>query len=204
MGDLPRLVSHKDIIRGKIFNVAVPHTSGRPLNFVIEDPGQKGTYKIITKDDGFEGEKDPKTGKKIAPVVKVVTEFKLRPAIVISDDYWNNNEDYYSVVVVPIASIYEEDKKNPLIKRMMTSNDLDGLHYIGTKTGRDAYVTVNDPVRLNKNMLFEPKKQIVLDDPLMTVLMEKFAKCFAVKKIARCRECEHNCESCEFRLAVNK
>jgi hypothetical protein len=36
--------------------------------------------------DGFEGERNPKTGKKYAPTLKVVTEFKLRPALVIQND----------------------------------------------------------------------------------------------------------------------
>lgn len=204
MGELPRLVPYDDIKRGKLFNVAVPFTNGRPLSFVMEDPINKNVFRIVKKDDGFEPVTDPRTGKKKAPVLKIVTEYKLRPAIVIQDDEWNHKSEYHSVIVLPISSIYEEDKKDPITQRMIEKNDLDGVHFLGNTTGREAYVTINDPKRLHKNLLFKTRNEIIFPDKVMEDIMIKFAKCFSIKKIVQCKECEKNCETCALKLAVNK
>lgn len=204
MGTLPRLVPYNKILRGKIFNVAVPYTSERPLDFVIEDETQKGLYKIITKDDGFEGVVDPATGKRYAPTVKVVTEFKLRPAVVIQKNEFNNNPNYHMTIVLPITKIYEKDKTNSLIQRAITDNDVEYFHYLGGLLVYESLVLIADPKRIHKNMLFEPPKEIILDDHTMEEILVKFAKCFQIKRIKECDECERNCKSCRYKLAVNK
>lgn len=204
MSGLPRMVKYEDIMRGKVFNVAIPHTEGRPFDFIIENETNKGTYNIVTKDDGFEGVIDPVTGRRKAPTVMIATEFKLRPAVVISSNVANQKANYHSVIVLPIASIFEKDKSDSLVQRMMSSNDIGGLHYIGQVTGRDAYITVNDPKRLHKNMLFEPAKEVLLDEELMAVIMEKLAGCLEIKQIPQCKECEKNCDKCQYKVAVNK
>ena len=48
MPNLPRLVPYEKIIRGKLFSVAVPFTSERPLDFIVADDSNKGTYKIVS------------------------------------------------------------------------------------------------------------------------------------------------------------
>jgi hypothetical protein len=201
---LPRLVSYENILRGKIFNVATPFTEGRPLSFVVQDGSNPGLYKIIKKLDGFEGEIDPITKKKKAPVVQAVMEYKIRLGIVIQNDKLNHDPDYKSVIVIPIASIYEEDKKDPLIIRAMTKNDVDLIHYLQMVTGREAYAQVNNPRIVYKNMLFEPPKQIILHSSMMDEIVKKLASCLQIKKIKECEDCKYNCKKCEYKLAVNK
>ena len=81
---LPRLVPYESVIRGKIFNVATPFTEGRPLTFVAEDKNNPGSFKLIKKTDGFEGEIDPVTKKRKAPVVHAIMEYKVRPGIIVN------------------------------------------------------------------------------------------------------------------------
>ena len=202
--NLPRLVTYDKIKRGKLYNVAVPHMSERPLSFVIEDDKNPGTFNLVTKPDGFEGKRDPKTGKKFAPTLKVVTEFKLRPSLVIQNDKLNTDPNYHSIVVLPVATIYESDKENPLISRAIEKNDIDLIHYIGAITGREAYIQVNNPKLIHKNLLFEPDYELLLPDIIITDTMKKFAKCFEIKQIKECEECQRNCNNCEYKIAVNK
>jgi len=205
MYSLPKLVSYGKIFRGKIFNVAIPFTSHRPLSFVVEDESNPNSYKIISKDYGFEPMTNPKTGKKYAPTVKIVTEFKLRPAIIIQSDELNHNPDYHSTIVIPISSITENDKQHSdIVKRMITSNDIDGMHYLGNLTGKDSYTTISDPKRLHKNMIFETKNEIILSNELMQEIMIKFGKCFEIKRISECEECKNNCKNCEYKKVVNE
>ena len=204
MDILPRRVSHEKILRGKIFNVAVPHISKRPLDFVVEDSANPGLYKIISKIDGFEGEIDPKTGKKYAPTLRVVTEFKLRPAIIIQNNELNFKISYYYTVALPIGSIYENDKTEPTMQRAMTTNDVNELHYIGTIPGKESYVTIDNPKVVHKNMLFEPAHELIVPDQMMVEIMKKFALCFEIKRIKECDERKNNCDKCEYKLAVNK
>lgn len=204
MANLPRLVPYDQILRGKIFNVAVPFTSERPLDFVIEDEKLKGLYRIITKDDGFEGVVNPKTGRRQAPVVKIVTEFKLRPAIVIQKNEFNNNLNYHMTIVLPITKIREEDKNNEYVQEAIKNNDVEYYHYLSDLLVYESLILINDPKRIHKNMLFATAKDIVLDNHVMEEILVKFAKCFEIKKIRECDECEQNCKRCRYKFAVYK
>lgn len=204
MSSLPREVIYSEIKRGKIFNAAIPHTFGRPLIFVEQDSSNPDTYKLIEKQDGFEGVIDPVTGKRTAPTVKAVAEFKLRPAVVIQSNNLNFNEAYPFVIVLPIASIYEEDLQDPEIKRMMSKNDIAHFHYTGKVTGRDAFVSITKPSRINKNLLYKPKQEIILEDSMMEGILLKLAKCFEIKKIEQCDNCHQNCAKCEYKVPVNE
>ncbi len=204
MGRLPREVPNEVILRGRIFNAAIPHTFGRPLKFVEQDSNDNNLFHIIEKDDGFEGVIDPKTGKRVSPIVQAVAEFKLRPAVVIQSDEWNQKEKYPYIIVLPIASLYPEDLDDPDIKRMVERNDLPYFHYLASITGRESYITITKPNRLNKNMIYMPKTQIALNRATMEEILKKFATCFEIKKIAQCDTCNKNCEKCEYKLAVNK
>jgi hypothetical protein len=204
MADLPRLVSYESIKRGKIFNVATPFTSGRPLDFVVEEKNTPGLYRIVPESDGFEGIYDPVLKRKVAQTVKVITEFKLRLAVVVQNDIYNHDPNYHSVIVIPIASIYPEDEEEPLMQRMMTANDFDLMHYLGEVTGRKAYAQINNPRIIHKNMLFEPPKAVIIQEKTMDLISKKLAVCLQIKRIQECDECSHNCEKCEYKLAVNK
>lgn len=204
MGGLPREVPYGQILRGKIFNVAVPFTNERPLDFVIEDDKFKGFYKIITKDDGFEGVINQETGRRQAPVVKIATEFKLRPAIVIQKNEFNNNPNYHMTIVLPITKIRKEDKNNEYVQGAIENNDVEYYHYLGKLLLHESLILINDPKRIHKNMLFATPKEIILSNDIMEEILVKFAKCFEIKKIKECDECEQNCKRCRYKLAVNK
>lgn len=100
-------MDNSNIIRGRIFNAAIISTNGRPLEFLEEQEGD--TYKIIPKNDGLEGKVDLKTGKRKAEVLKIATEVKLRPVVVIQSD---KNSNYPLVVVLPLANIPKAKKRN--------------------------------------------------------------------------------------------
>lgn len=204
MSELPRQIPYEDILQGKIFLAAIPYTFGRPLRFVEEDKQSPGKYIIKEDNDGFEARIDSKTGKKYSPIVQAVAEFKVRLAVVIQSDEWNQKSKYPFTVVVPIASLYPDDFKEPEVQRLVSKNDLPSMHYIENVTGRDAYITVNDPNRINKNMLFKPAIDIKLDTLTMEKVLKKLAICFEIKKIVQCDDCNRNCDKCEYKLAVNK
>jgi len=204
MSVLPRLVSYDKILRGKIFNVAVPHISKRPLDFVIKSPRHEKLYEVITKLDGFEGERDPKTGKKYSPTLKVVTEFKLRPAIIIQNDEFNQREQYLYTVVLPVSKIQDSDRTDPVMQRVMKENDLKEMHFIGRLPGIDSYITIDNPKVIHKNLLFESPVDISVPEEMMIEIMKKYAQCFEIKRIKECDDCSKNCEKCEYKLAVNK
>jgi mRNA-degrading endonuclease toxin of MazEF toxin-antitoxin module len=197
---LPRLVNDSNILRGKIFHVALSFTKGRPLNFVVEEESNPGLFKTVKLDDGFEGKINPETGELESEVVKIVTEFKLRPAVIIQKDEFNKNPNYPFIVVLPIATFTEKHKEKSIYRRVISHNDVDSFYYLG----RDTYITVNDPHRIYKNMLFEMENVSKLSDEVMEKIMKRFAKCFEIRKIVECQECAQNCEKCEYKLAVNK
>ncbi|WP_352419042.1 hypothetical protein [Proteiniborus sp.] len=198
---LPRLIKHEDIFRGKIYSVALPFTNGRPLNFVVEDDTHKGLYKIIKKDDGFEGKVDKETGIRKSEQLKIVTGIKLRPCIVIQKDEYNHNPKYPLVAILPIATLSDKQKERPLFQRMVSHNDVDSFYYLGN----DCYITINDPQRVFKNVLFEIDYKLNYNesDVDMQEIMKKFAKCFEIKRIVECDTCKHNCENCEYKKVVN-
>lgn len=202
MTNLPRLVKHEDILRGKLFYVAMPNTLGRPLQFVIEDKSKSGSFKIVKKNDGLEGKIDSKTGEKKSEILKVVTEVKMRPCIVIQKDEFNKNKKYPLVAILPIATLSEASKEKPATKRMIKYNDLDSSYYLGD----DCYITINDPQRIYKNMLFEVEKDLKFDTSKINMeeIMKRFAKCFDIKRISACDDCEHNCEKCVYKKTVNE
>lgn len=202
MEELPRLVKSQDIIKGKIFNIAVPFVAERPLEFVVQDDGNSDKYRIVTKDDGFEGTMGA-DGKRHADVVRVVTDYKLRPGVIISSNELNNNEDFKDVIVLPISSIHTNESQRSLIQRMKEKNDLPSFHYLERLVGKESYVIVNKPIRLHKSMIFEARREIVLDQEIMTEIMKKLAKCLEIEEIEKCDQCEHNCENCELKLASN-
>lgn len=199
MSELPRLVKSEDILRGKVFNVALPFTNGRPLNFVFEDNDQKGMIKIVQLDDGLEGRID-KEGHRKAEVLRIVTEIKMRPALVIDRDEFNKNPNYPLVAILPIATLNESQKRKNIFQRMVRYNDIERFYYLGN----DSYITINDPQRVYKNMLFENESNIVFEEPVMVEIFKRFAQCFAVERIIECDKCEHNCENCDYKkMAVN-
>lgn len=204
MSQLPRLVDYNEILRGKIFNVPIPFTSERPLDFVVEEPDGKGLYRIVRKDDGFEGQIDPVTKKKVAKPLKIVTEFKMRPAVVIQSTNINTSPYYDFVIVLPLASINENDLKDPVMKEIVAHNNNDRMYYLGETLGREAYVNIIDPKRLHKNMLYAAKEEVILTEDVMEVIMMKFARCLEIKKIAECETCEKNCENCSYKNVVNR
>lgn len=201
---LPRLVPHNQILRGKIFNVALPFTSGRPLDFVVEDENNKGLFRIVQMDDGFLPVYNEKLKRKTAPVVKAVCEFKMRPAIVIQNNEFNAQQDYYQTIVLPITSIKDEVRKDPVIQQLVTTNDVEYLHYLGDLLHKESYVVISDLKRIHKNLLFKTKTEMYIKDADMEAILVKLAQCFKIKKIRECDECERNCEKCEYKLAVNK
>lgn len=202
MSKLPRQIDNKEILRGKLFYAALPHTMGRPLDFVEANNGTPELYKIITRDDGLEGKKDPLTNIRKAEELRVVTYVKMRPCVIIQPNEYNQNENYPFVVALPVATLTLRHKKKEIYKRMIKSNDLPMFYYLGG----DNYITINDPYKVYKNMLFKidtklnySEKQIDFDE-----IMKRFAECFEINKIRECEECEKNCTKCEFKLAVNK
>lgn len=187
---LPREIDDKDITRGKVFSVPIPFNDGRPFDFVKYD-NDTDTYKVVTLEDGFEGKIDPVSKRKKSEIVKLAINYKLRPALVIQNNYDNQNENYNSVIVLPIETIKEKQKGNSRIKRMMETNDVDNVHYIGN----DSYIIINNPVKVHKNMLFENKKNIIFNESVMELIMKKFAKCVDIDKIEKCDECMYNYEN---------
>jgi hypothetical protein len=202
MSSLPREISDKDILKGKLYYVALPFTAGRPLSFVEEVEGQEGFFKVITKDDGLEGQIDPNTGKKKAAEHKVVTGIKMRPCVVIQPNEYNQNERYPFVIVLPVETMKKSHKSKGIYKRMIKTNDLPMLYYLGG----DNYITINDPYKVYKNVLFgiDVKLNYSVTDIDIEEIMKRFAQCFEIKKIKECDECEKNCDKCEYKLAVNK
>lgn len=197
---LPRLVDTKEILRGKVFDVALPFTKGRPLDFVKQSESDPNLFSIVSKDDGFEGIIDPVTKKKKSEIVKIVTEFKLRPSLIIQLDEYNQNDKYPFTVILPLANVSEEQKKRKTFQDMMTYNNLNQFYYLG----HNSYVTVNDPQRIYKNLLFKRDHEITIDPTIVDEIMKRFAECFEIKEIRQCDTCEHNCKNCEFKKAVNK
>ena len=181
MSELPRLVDSKDICRGKIFYVALPYTQGRPLRFIEKDEQHPELYRIVEKEDGFEGRAEPATGKRRSESLEIVTGIKLRPCIVIQKDQYNHNEKYPFVVILPIATLTKEHKQKLIFKRLIEYNDLDQFYYLGN----DCYITVNDPKRVYKNTLFYVEGRLKIDtcDIDMDDLMMRFANCFDVKRL---------------------
>jgi len=197
---LPRLVDDSKIIRGRIFNVAIINTNSRPLGFL--EKVENETFKIIKKPDGLEGKIDSKTGKKKAEVLQMVTNVKLRPAIVIQIDKDNNKVSYPFVVILPLANIPKSKKDTYTMKRIIEKNDLDSLHYLG----HNSYVTVNDPSRVYKNMLFEFDDGVErkINDDVLEIIMKKFANCFGIKKIEKCDECIYNYNNFESEVTLEQ
>lgn len=179
--DLPRLVSSKDIHRGKIFYVALPYTQGRPFDFVEQDRHYPDIYRIVKKEDGFEGKTDNDSGRRKSETLNIVTGIKLRPCVVIQKNQYNHNDTYPFVVVLPIATLTSEHKKRNIYRRLMEVNDLDQFYYLGN----DCYITVNDPKRVYKNTLFYVEGGLKVEESKidMDELMVRFAECFAVKKL---------------------
>lgn len=199
MNDLPRLVKPEDILRGKVFNVALPFTNGRPLNFVFKDESQKDVFKIVRLDDGLEG-KIGNDGNRKAEILKIVTEIKMRPALIIDKDEFNHNPNYPFVVILPIATLSKSQKEKSIFKRMIRHNDIERFYYLGN----GSYITVNDPQRVYKNMIFENESDIVFGESTMIEIFKRFAQCFAIDRIIECDRCEHNCENCNYKkIAVN-
>ena len=184
--DLPRLVESKDIDRGKIFYVALPYTQGRPFKFVEKDRYYPDLYRVVEKDDGFEGKAEPRTGRRKSESLEVLTGIKLRPCVVIQKDQYNHNEKYPFVVILPIATLTKEHKQKPIFKHLIQHNDLDQFYYLGN----DCYITINDPKRVYKNTLFYVEGGLKIPDTEidMDELMMRFAECFEVKKIKPHRE----------------
>ncbi len=180
MKELPRLVDPQDILRGKIFYVALPHTTGRPFKFLQCVEGETNDYKVIEKLDGFEGT-IMENGQKKSEHLEVVVGIKLRPCLVIQKDQYNKNERYPFVVVLPIATLTKEHKNRPIFKRLIEKNDLDQFYYLGN----DCYITINDPHRVYKNTLFYVEGKLKIDEQAfdMDELMKRFAECFDVKEI---------------------
>lgn len=199
---LPRLIKDSDIFRGKIFSVALPFTSGRPLQFVVEDDNHDGLYRIVKKDDGFEGKIDNVTKVRKSEQLRIVTGIKLRPCIVIQKDEFNHNPKYPLVAILPIATLTKEQKEKPIYKRLIEKNDLDNFYYLGN----DCYITINDPQRVYKNVLFQIDYKLKYNetDINMEDIMKRFAKCFEIKKISECDNCQYNCENCEYKKVVNE
>ena len=130
MAELPRLVNHQDILRGKIFYVALPHTEGRPFKFLQREHDKANCYKVVEKLDGFEGTR-LETGRKKSEQLEVMVGIKLRPCLIIQKNKYNQNERYPFVVVLPIATLTKEHKERPIFKRLIEKNDLDQFYYLG-------------------------------------------------------------------------
>ncbi len=199
---LPRLIEHKDICRGKIFSVALPFTNGRPLNFIAKDDSSEELYRIVKKSDGFEGSIDEKTGERKSEELQIVTGIKLRPCVVIQKDEYNHNPKYPLVVILPIATLTDRHKEKLIYQRMIEKNDVDSFYYLGN----DCYITINDPQRVYKNTLFYIDYNLKYSetDVNMEEIMKRFAKCFEIKKIVECDNCQYNCENCKYKKAVNE
>ncbi len=197
MPALPRQVKTEDILRGKVFDVAVPFTKGRPFDFVQEIEDTNGHYRIVRMDDGLEG--TIVGGKRKAEVLKVVTEIKLRPALIILGDKDNQVEKYPYTLILPLGTVSPSQKERPLFKKMMATNDVEQFHYLGN----DTYITVNDPLRVFKNSLFERDVSIEIPAETVTAILMKLAQCIELERIPRCSECENNCKTCEFKLAAS-
>lgn len=199
MNGLPRLVKPEEILRGKVFNVALPFTNGRPLNFVFEDNDHKDRFKIVQLDDGLEGKVNEK-GHRRAEVLRIVTEIKMRPALVIDRNEFNQNPTYPLVAILPIATLSELQKRKNIFQRMVKYNNIERFYYLGN----DSYITINDPQRVYKNMLFNNDSNIIFEKPIMIEIFKRFAQCFAIDRIVECDRCEHNCENCDYKkMAVN-
>lgn len=204
MTRLPRAVSYDNILWGKVYYVPIPFSSGRPLEFVVKDTDHEDLYRLAKKADGFEGEIDPATGNRVSRELKIVTEFKMRPALVIQSNEMNVDPRYDFVVVLPISTINKGHMNRPIIQDMITHNNIDRLHYIGKAVGRESYITVSDPKRLHKNMLYKFNREVSFSDEVMEVILAKLAKCLEIKRIAECDLCEKNCENCEYKNVVNR
>lgn len=180
--DLPRLVSSKDIHRGKIFYVALPYTECRPFKFIERDRHYPDIYRVVERADGFEG-KDDGNGRRRSEDLQIVTGIKLRPCLVISKDTDNHNEKYPLVVILPIATLTEAHKQKPIWKRLVKYNDVPSLFYLGN----GCYITINDPKRVNKNTLFYVEGGLKVEETGidMEELMWRFADYFAGKEQVR-------------------
>lgn len=185
---LPRQVENSKILRGRVLNVAVINPNGRPLEF-LEEEGSN-IYKSIVKLDGLEGKIDKVSGKKKAETLKIISEVKLRPALIIQPNEYNQKTSYPFVTILPLANIPKNKKGTNMMKRLVEKNDLDVMHYLG----HNSYVTVNDPRRVYKNMLFEFKDGIErkIDELSFNIIMRKFANCFEIDEIDKCEECVYN------------
>jgi uncharacterized protein YifN (PemK superfamily) len=198
---LPREVKSKDILKGSIFYVALPYLESRPLKFVEPDKDNKGLYKIIQKDDGFEPIIN-KDGKKVSPELQIVCGVKLRPCLIIQNDEMNQNEQYPLVIVLPIQTFSSNQKNKALYKRVIEKNDLPEYFYLDN----GSYITIDNPRRVYKNTLFTIPNHINFDKNLINIdeIMIRLAECFEINKIRQCENCSKNCDNCEFKMAVNE
>jgi hypothetical protein len=200
MIQIPKGINSRDLRRGEVYQAGLPHILGRPLRFVEES--ENDLYRVIKKDFGLEGKVNPQTGATQAVEYSVVTPLKMRPCLVIQNDALNCDEKYDFVIVLPIATVPEERKTLPIMKRMIEKNDVSRFHYIENSV----YITVDDPHRIYKNLLFEVNESSLKFDKRlidMDEIMKKYARCFKITKIRECEECERNCKNCEFRIAAS-
>lgn len=198
---LPREVKNEDILKGEVFYVALPYLEGRPLKFIEPANDNQDLYKIVQKEDGFEAKTD-ENGKKYSPELLIACGIKMRPCLIIQNDEMNGNENYPMVVVLPIQTFSDKQSERPTFKRMVESNDLPEYYYLDNKS----YITIDNPRRVYKNMLFTIPNRVKFDKSLidMEEIMVRFAECFEIDKIRQCEECSKNCNKCEFKIAVNE
>lgn len=183
-----------DILRGNVYYVGFPFDVERPLTFV--EAAADGTMTVLQKAHGFEPEFDIH-GKPHAREVDVVVPHKMRLAVVLQDDLINSSVSQHYTIIAPIESLYEKDKREPIVAQAMKSNDVDRIHYI-TCTGRDAVVEVSRIRRIHKSLLLK-ETQYMMSGADVEQVLYKLSSLLQIRRIPACEDCAANCDRCVLR-----
>lgn len=175
MSNFLRRDSWREIERSYIFDAAIfyPSDTKRPLKFFVpsEEDENKGT--LITAIGDFK----PKhvDGRWQAIEQQVVVNLKPRKVVVLSNNEINHNEEFEYILVAPIMSVHEHDKKKSWYQRMKADNHPFFLHLPETVTGRECYVDLSELTSIHKGMLLN--KLNCVPDERLDVLHELLSEC---------------------------
>lgn len=176
MSDFLEKVSWKYIERGYEYEAAMlyPSDTKRPLSFFISENEDSNKGEIVDSIGDFNPIRV--NGRLQAKEQKVVVTVKPRRVVVLTDNEINKLEDFEYILVAPINTIKEHEKRKDWYSKLK-----DDEHPIFTYVPNgniERYVDLSQTVSIHKSLLLHKKQEIAPDR--MVVLEENLLQCLSL------------------------
>jgi uncharacterized protein YifN (PemK superfamily) len=163
----------KEIKRGHVFDAAMFYNSDtkRPLTFFVPDEtqveGEPVTGKLVPGNGDFtpiyDDDDTPKSQEH-----RVVVGMKNRRVVVVTNDFFNQNESYQYIYVAPIMSVKDKDKEKKWYEKMIR-DEHPTFVFVPSSEGSERYVNITQVMSIHKGTLLRNVHEVIGSDRMIAI-----------------------------------